>query len=82
MNALKMEDEMFHFRHFILCVVWKGISVRTATELNIQVYSDHAPALRMIKKIFGRFCQDYFNLNGQPRSGKLLEVDEDAQFSW
>ena len=52
---------------------------------NIQdVYLDRAPALRTVKKWFGRFRKGDFNLDDQPRSDRPSDIDDDivrAHFS-
>ena len=55
----------------------KGVSVGTAQK-NIQdVYLDRAPALRTVKKWFGRFRNGDFNMDDQPRSGRPSAIDDD-----
>ena len=55
----------------------KGVSVGTAQK-NIQdVYLDRAPALRTVKKWFGRFRNGDFNMDDQLRSGRPSAIDDD-----
>ena len=72
-----MEHENIHLRHVMLYEFWKGVSVGTAQK-NIQdIYLDRAPALRTVKKWFGRFRNGDFNMDDQPRSGRPSAIDDD-----
>ncbi|XP_025263217.1 histone-lysine N-methyltransferase SETMAR-like [Camponotus floridanus] len=72
-----MENEKVHLRHVMLYEFRKGVSVGTAQK-NIQsVYLDRAPALRTVKKWFGRFRNGDFNMEDQPRSGRPSGIDDD-----
>lgn len=66
-----------HLRHVMLYEFRKGVSVGIAQK-NIQtVYLDRAPALRTVKKWFGRFRNGDFNMEDQPRSGRPSGIDDD-----
>ncbi|XP_026827673.1 histone-lysine N-methyltransferase SETMAR-like [Ooceraea biroi] len=72
-----MENEKVHLRHVMLYEFRKGVSVGTA-QTNIQsVYLDRAPALRTVKKWFGRFRNSDFNLEDQLCSGRPSGIDDD-----
>lgn len=76
-----MENEKLHFCNVMLYEFRKGISVGTATK-NIQdVYLDRAPALRTVKKWFGRFRNGDFNLDDQPRSERPSKIDNDIVYA-
>lgn len=77
-NSKEMEDNKVHLRHCMLYEFRKGLSVGTAQK-NIQsVYLDRAPALRTVKKWFGRFRQGNFSLEDEPRSGRPSGLDNDV----
>lgn len=73
-----MENDKLHVRHVILYEFKKEMSVGSATKNIKDVYSDRAPSLSAVKKWFGRFRNGDFNLNDQPRSGRLSGVNNDC----
>lgn len=72
-----MIDEKVHLRHIMLYEFRKGVSVGAAQKNISEVYGDRGPALRTIKKWFGRFRLGDFNLEDQPRSGRPSDIDND-----
>ncbi|XP_077291831.1 histone-lysine N-methyltransferase SETMAR-like [Arctopsyche grandis] len=72
-----MENEKIHLRHVMLYEFRKGVSVGTAQKNIQEVYLDHAPALRTVKKWFCKFRNGDFNMEDQPRSGRPSVIDDD-----
>lgn len=73
-----MENEKLHFRHVMLYEFRKGVSVGIATKNIRDVYLDRAPALRTVKKWFGRFGNGDFNLDDRSRSGRRSDIDDNV----
>lgn len=76
MNALKIVDEKLHICHIMLYELQKEVSIVTMTKKYSGFLLDGALALWMVKKWFSRFHQDDFNLNNQPYSRWLSNVED------
>lgn len=75
--VFKMEKDKIHLRHVMFYEWRKGVSVGVAQK-NIQdVYLDHAPAIRTVKKWFGRFRNGDFSISDKSRSGRPSAIDDD-----
>lgn len=68
-----MENKNIHFIFRVFYKCQNRVSVRTAAKIN-QVYFKWIP----VKKLFGRFRQGDFSVNGQLLSGRYFDVEEDT----
>ena len=65
-----MEDQSVHFRHVLLFYFRKGKNARQACAKFCKVYGDNALQERQCQWWFKKFCDDNFDLNDTPRSGR------------
>jgi len=73
-----MDKEKLHFQHVMLYEFRKGITVGNATKNIQEVYLNHAPALRTVKKWFAKFRCGNFDLKDEPRSERPSNIDDDV----
>ncbi|XP_032688838.1 histone-lysine N-methyltransferase SETMAR-like [Odontomachus brunneus] len=72
-----MSEIRVHFRHFMLYEFRKGNTATSAKNNIYAVYRKGVLSARTCRKWFDRFRKGNFNLEDEPRAGRLVEADED-----
>lgn len=67
-----------HMRHILLYCYERKLSGQDAYEEVIRVFGDGAPSRATVYNWFSRFEEGDTSLASKPRSGRPLEVDEEA----